>query len=149
MLGQLHILNINHLELIEDKSRVKEKIRKVGNRTYQVIKLTVLLFLPVGEIFWVQTIIRGEAPDIFFLERGSALHIYPFTQADILNGSPGCLERKRRTHQVTGLFYIIVAAFMRQTTCLAPAGGPGDGQVLYLSQERAGEGKWNKINIRT
>lgn len=56
---------------------------------------------------------RGEAPDIFFLDRSSAPHILQFTQADILNGSLGCLERKRRTHQGTWLFYTIVAAFMR------------------------------------
>lgn len=59
---QLRMSNISHLELIEDKYRVREKIRKVGKKTYQVITLTLLLFFPVGETFWVQTIIRGEAP---------------------------------------------------------------------------------------
>lgn len=62
MSAQLRMSNINHLELIEDKYRVREKIQKVGKKTYQVIKLTPLLFFPVGETFWVQTIIRGEAP---------------------------------------------------------------------------------------
>lgn len=90
MSAQLLMSNINHLELIEDKYRVRGKIRKVGKKTYQVIKLTLLLFFPVGETFWVQTIIRGEAPDIFFLEKGSALHLLHFTQADIVSGSPGC-----------------------------------------------------------
>lgn len=69
------------------------------------------------------------------------LHILQFTQADILNGSLGCIERKRRTHQGTWLFYTIVAAFMRQTTRMAPEGEPGDRQVCYLSQQQAGEGE--------
>lgn len=62
MLAQLRMSNINHLELIEDKYRVREKIQKVGKKTNQVIKLTLLLFFLVGETFWVQTIIRSEAP---------------------------------------------------------------------------------------
>lgn len=62
MLAQLRISNKNHLELIEDKYRVREKIQKVGKKTNQVIKLTLLLFFLVGETFWVQTIIRSEAP---------------------------------------------------------------------------------------
>lgn len=61
MLAQLRMSNINHLELIEDKYRVREKIQKVGKKTNQVIKLTLLLFFLVGETFWVQTIIRSEA----------------------------------------------------------------------------------------
>lgn len=62
LLAQLRMSNINHLELIEDKYRVREKIQKVGKKTNQVIKLTLLLFFLVGETFWVQTIIRSEAP---------------------------------------------------------------------------------------
>lgn len=62
MLAQLRMSNMNHLELIEDKYSVREKIQKVGKKTNQVIKLTLLLFFLVGETFWVQTIVRSEAP---------------------------------------------------------------------------------------
>lgn len=84
-------------------------------------------------------------PDIFFLEKGSTPHLLHFTQADIVSGSPGCRERKWRTHQGTGLVHTIVVAFIRQTTCLAPAGEAGDGQILCLGQEQAGGEEGNEI----
>lgn len=46
----------------------EKKYEKWARR--QVIKLTLLLFFPVGETFWVQTIIRGEAPWHIFLGEG-------------------------------------------------------------------------------
>lgn len=36
-------------------------MRKLGKGTYQVLTLTVIFFLLVGEIFYIETIIRREA----------------------------------------------------------------------------------------
>lgn len=44
----------------------------MGNGTYQVLMSTVVLFLPVGEIFYTQIIIRIEALYHIFL--GVCLH---------------------------------------------------------------------------
>lgn len=99
--------------------------------------LTVILFLPVGEIFYVQTIIRSKAPLHIFL--GEGLHTtYTLHYADTHPPwKHSVLGEARRTFQGTVLLYTIVAAFMRQTTRRAPAGEPRDGQALYLSQEQA------------
>lgn len=107
-------------------------MREVGTGTYQVLMLTVIFFLPGGEIFYVQTIIRREAPNIFFLDSSHTLHTHPQWKLSVLG-------EERRTFRGTRLHYTTVAAFMRQTTRRAPEGKPHDGQALYLSQEQAGQ----------
>lgn len=86
--------NINHLELIEDKYRVREKIQKVGKKTNQVIKLTLLLFFLVGETFWVQTIIRSEAPWHIFLGEGLGTTFTPLYAGRRRQWKPGVLREE-------------------------------------------------------
>lgn len=104
--------------------------------------LTVMLFLPVGEIFYVQTIIRIKA--LYHISLGVCLHTTytPHYTGRHPPWKPGVLGKEKVDVSGTGLFYTIVAAF-RETTFLAPVGEPHDGQALYLSQEQAGkeEGK--------